>query len=548
MQQHRNAATMLVELDDEHTKGSICVTNFSCDRNNNVQKIRQHLPVLSSSQRCDHWFCHGCVLREQLRVAEENNGRIPKWIKCMHCREKTSFNPAEPKYHRLLIDLLARAQKYAAAQLKNEEQEKSVDEQLDVGRATSFKREADAVDDDEDEDVQLNACMKNESDAFDDDEEEREVKRPKFLSPSSPLVKVKEEPIEWGDQYDPQPLLESALFTNEASRLAAATGCTNDQLDGLMSADHPGDYVDVEADEDIIKLRRTDRIRAAPITITEVSKATMSSKREEEDSFSGVAADEQKKKRRTDRITAAPITITQVSETTKKVGEEGTFISDVEDGTKKLAAKEGKGRAAKRRSPPKESALAGLKSLTKKSGADNMIRLYEEGDAKEMEEPSSATTDSSAISSSPKKDEAKSEEGKRGAKKAEPNFDPSPNKVQCNHQLEAIRVDKQGGGDSSELTEEQRRERERNIQFHITVIEQSSRCKSSTCGSSNCQKMKSCIKHVSVCTVKSSGGCKLCKRIWALLKIHAHRCKNNTCPVPQCIAIKNGIRQLQQIQ
>jgi len=197
MQQHRNAATMLVELDDEHTKCSICFTNFSSDRNNNDQKIRQHLPVLSSSQRCDHWFCHGCVLREQLRVAEENNGRIPKWIKCMHCREKTSFNPAEPKYHRLLIDLLARAQKYAAAQLKNEEQEKSVDEQLDVGRATSIKREADAVDDDEDEDVQLNACMKNESDAFDDDEEEREVKRPKFLSPSSPLVKVKEEPVEW---------------------------------------------------------------------------------------------------------------------------------------------------------------------------------------------------------------------------------------------------------------------------------------------------------------------------------------------------------------
>eukprot|EP00985_Skeletonema_marinoi_P035486 scaffold46698_cov131-Skeletonema_marinoi.AAC.1 len=134
----------------------------------------------------------------------------------MHCREKTSFNPAEPKYHRLLIDLLARAQKYAAAQLKNEEQEKSVDEQLDVGRAASIKREADAADDDEDEDVQLNACMKNENDAFDDDEEEREVKRPKFLSPSSPLVKVKEEPVEWDDQYDPQLLLESG-FTNETS-------------------------------------------------------------------------------------------------------------------------------------------------------------------------------------------------------------------------------------------------------------------------------------------------------------------------------------------
>eukprot|EP00984_Skeletonema_dohrnii_P028828 scaffold18977_cov76-Skeletonema_dohrnii-CCMP3373.AAC.3 len=99
-----------MELDEEHTKCSICVTELSSDRDDKDPEIRKHLPVLSSSQRCDHWFCHGCILREQLRVAEENNGRIPKWLKCMHCREKTSFNPAEPKYHRLLIDLLARAE------------------------------------------------------------------------------------------------------------------------------------------------------------------------------------------------------------------------------------------------------------------------------------------------------------------------------------------------------------------------------------------------------------------------------------------------------
>ena len=202
----------------------------------------------------------------------------------MHCREKTSFNPAEPKYHRLLIDLLVRAQKYAAVQLKNEEpeQEKSVGEQLDSGRAKSIKREADAVDDDEDEGEQLNACMKNESDAV-DNEEKREVKRPKCLSPSSPLLKAKEEPIEWDDQYDPRPLLESAFTTNETSQLAVAADSTNDQLDHCMSAVHPGDYVDVAAEDDKIKLPRTDRIPAAPITTTEDSEATMSSKREEEE-------------------------------------------------------------------------------------------------------------------------------------------------------------------------------------------------------------------------------------------------------------------------
>ncbi len=104
---------MFVELEEQHTECSICVTKFSSDRDSDDQEIRQHLPVLSSSKRCDHFFCHGCVLREQLRVAEKNHGTVPKWIRCMICREKTSFNPAEPKYHRLLIDLLAQGNREA---------------------------------------------------------------------------------------------------------------------------------------------------------------------------------------------------------------------------------------------------------------------------------------------------------------------------------------------------------------------------------------------------------------------------------------------------
>ncbi len=120
--------------------------------------------------------------------------------------------------------------------------------------------------------------------------------------------------------------------------------------------------------------------------------------------------------------------------------------------------------------------------------------------------------------------------------------DPNANRGQCTHKLEAIRVDNQGA--SSSLTEEQRRERQRNINLHITLIEHAARCKSTTCKSSNCQKMKSYLKHSLVCTVKASGGCKLCKRIWTLLRIHANACKSNTCPIPQCNAIRKRIRQL----
>jgi len=177
--------TMLVELDEEHTKCSICVTKFSSDRDNQDPAIRNHLPVLSSSQRCDHWFCHGCILREQLRVADENNGRIPKWIKCMHCRASTSFNPAAPKYHRLLIDLLARAQIYAAALVKVEES------------SSLIKRE-------------------NEVD-------EREVKRLKLMTHSPPLIRVKEEQVECGDQSNHPPPLESPLMSEINQSVADST-------------------------------------------------------------------------------------------------------------------------------------------------------------------------------------------------------------------------------------------------------------------------------------------------------------------------------------
>jgi len=122
--------------------------------------------------------------------------------------------------------------------------------------------------------------------------------------------------------------------------------------------------------------------------------------------------------------------------------------------------------------------------------------------------------------------------------------DPNANRGQCNHTLETIKVDS-GSSGSTGLTEEQRKERQRNIQLHIALIEHASRCQSSKCTSSNCQKMKNYLKHGQSCKVKASGGCKVCKRIWTLLRIHAQQCKSSTCPIPQCIAIRKRIRQLQ---
>ncbi len=45
-----------------------------------------------------------------------------------------------------------------------------------------------------------------------------------------------------------------------------------------------------------------------------------------------------------------------------------------------------------------------------------------------------------------------------------------------------------------------------------------------------------------------SGGCKICKRIWTLLRYHAQSCKNRNCTIPQCRAIRERIRQIAKQQ
>ena len=109
------------------------------------------------------------------------------------------------------------------------------------------------------------------------------------------------------------------------------------------------------------------------------------------------------------------------------------------------------------------------------------------------------------------------------------------------HQLQAIPV----GQQASTLTADQRKERQRSIALHMTLLLHASTCRSATCTSANCQKMKGLLKHGAGCKVKANGGCNVCKRIWALLQIHARQCKAENCPVPNCLAIRERYRQLQ---
>jgi len=126
---------------------------------------------------------------------------------------------------------------------------------------------------------------------------------------------------------------------------------------------------------------------------------------------------------------------------------------------------------------------------------------------------------------------------------------PNTDRGQCTHKLEAISIETtQNNNGTPQLTAAQRAERQRSIQLHIQLLEHASGCNSGTCKSTNCQKMKGFLKHERACKQKANGGCKICKRIWTLLRIHAQQCKSQSCHIPQCNAIRERIRQIQKQQ
>lgn len=120
----------------------------------------------------------------------------------------------------------------------------------------------------------------------------------------------------------------------------------------------------------------------------------------------------------------------------------------------------------------------------------------------------------------------------------------NPKAIRHPHQLKPIPV----AGQQQELTEAQRKERQRSIQLHMTLLLHAATCTSPKCPSANCTKMKGLLKHGAQCQQKATGGCNVCKRIWALLQIHARQCKATPCPVPNCMAIRERVRQLKKQQ
>ena len=106
------------------------------------------------------------------------------------------------------------------------------------------------------------------------------------------------------------------------------------------------------------------------------------------------------------------------------------------------------------------------------------------------------------------------------------------------HTLTPIRIKEE------EATEKQKKERARSIQLHMQLLAHAAACASPDCPSANCSKMKGLLEHGKTCQKQAKGGCHVCKRIWALLQLHARQCKNNNCKVPSCNVIRENARRI----
>ncbi|KAG7389915.1 hypothetical protein PHYPSEUDO_009173 [Phytophthora pseudosyringae] len=105
-----------------------------------------------------------------------------------------------------------------------------------------------------------------------------------------------------------------------------------------------------------------------------------------------------------------------------------------------------------------------------------------------------------------------------------------------------------GASGTGALTPEQRRLREqraKNVRLHMQLLVHSSSCADGNCGSSNCEKMKELMRHGAQCKQRAYGGCTICRRVWALLQLHARQCRQYECKVPRCHDLREHVRKLQ---
>ena len=86
------------------------------------------------------------------------------------------------------------------------------------------------------------------------------------------------------------------------------------------------------------------------------------------------------------------------------------------------------------------------------------------------------------------------------------------------------------------------------LAIYVRLFEHASACPlAAGCTSRNCSEMKKHLQHARVCRAKVQGGCRICKRIWKLLQVHASQCTDSqSCTVPQCASVQQKMKIMSQ--
>ncbi|KAF3774700.1 Histone acetyltransferase, partial [Nymphaea thermarum] len=100
--------------------------------------------------------------------------------------------------------------------------------------------------------------------------------------------------------------------------------------------------------------------------------------------------------------------------------------------------------------------------------------------------------------------------------------------------------------DRDAQNKEARQKRVLQLRKMLDLLVHASQCRSGNCQYPNCRKVKGLFRHGSLCKVRASGGCQLCKKMWHILQLHARACKESECNVPRCRDLKEHLRRLQQ--
>ncbi|CCI46368.1 unnamed protein product [Albugo candida] len=107
-------------------------------------------------------------------------------------------------------------------------------------------------------------------------------------------------------------------------------------------------------------------------------------------------------------------------------------------------------------------------------------------------------------------------------------------------------------GKSSNMDSSKKLKRIHNVDPQLLVqLEHASSCAMAECTFVNCHRIQAMLKHGSVCELRATGSCVLCKRIVGLLSAHARQClkEYDACQVPRCTDIRRHLhKQIKQRQ